>query len=197
MLLLYSVLTVTFGLSSAFFDGARKMYRNIAEGRLDYYLTLPKNVLFHSSLKTSYGAIGDLAFGLILLPFSISLFQLPLYIYFVITGTILYVSVVIIFNSLTFFFGNAERLSKTSEETFLTFASYPFSAFGGAAKFALLTLFPAGFITGIPVQTINEFSLEWTALTGLVSLVFLTIAVKLFYFGLKRYESGNLLYSKD
>ena len=197
MLLLYSILTVAYGLANSFFYGARKMHKTITDGRLDYYLTLPKNVLFHSSLKTSYSAIGDLVFGIILLPFAITLSKFPLYIYFIITGAILFISVTIIFNSLAFFLGNAERARQTGDEAFLTFASYPFSAFGGIAKFILLTLFPAGFITGIPVQTIKDFSWNWILLSGLVSLTFLVIAIAIFYVGLKRYESGNLLYSKD
>jgi ABC-2 type transport system permease protein len=197
VLLMYSFLTVTFGLASTLFYGSRKLYKTITEGRLDYYLTLPKNILFHSSLKTSYSALGDLIFGIALIPLSLTLAQLPLYIYFIITGTVLFVSVTIIFNSLALFFGNSERAAQTGDEAFLSFASYPFSAFGGMTKFILLTLFPAGFITGIPVQTIKDFSVEWSVMAGLISLVFLAIAVAVFYYGLKRYESGNLLYSKD
>ena len=197
MILLYSLLTIVFGLTSTFFYGARKMFKTIAEGRLDYYLTLPKNVLFHSSLKTSYSAIGDVIFGIILLPFAITIYQLPLFIYFTITGTILFLSMGIIFNSLAFFIGNSDRAVLTADMGFLTFASYPFSAFGGLTKFFLLTIFPAGFVTGIPIEIMKEFSWKWLGISTLVSLIFLGLAIIIFYWGLRKYESGNLLYAKD
>ncbi len=197
MILLYSILSVSFGLANSFFNGARKLQKTITDGRLDYYLVLPKNILFHASLKTSYGAVGDLVFGLILLPFSINLFQLPLYIYFVICATILFIAITIIFNSLAFFIGNSEKIRQTADEGFLTFAGYPLSVYSGSTKFILLTIFPAAFITGIPVETINSFNWTWFALTGVVSVVFLAIAIIVFYLGLRKYESGNLLYSKD
>lgn len=197
MILLYSILTVSFGLANSFFNGARRIQKTITDGRLDYYLVLPKNVLFHTSLKTAYSAVGDLAFGLILLPFSITLSQLPLYLYFVICATILFMAITIIFNSLAFFMGNAEKVRQTADEGFLTFAGYPLSVYSGATKFILLTIFPAAFITGIPVETINSFNWTWFALTGVVAVVFLAIAIVVFYWGLRRYESGNLLYSKD
>ncbi len=197
MLVLYSIATVSFGVSTAFFYGARRLYKTIAEGRLDYYLALPKNVLFHSSLRTSYSACGDILFGLMLVPFSISLSQVPLYVYFVICGSVLFTAITIIFNSLAFYIGNAERARQTGDEAFMSFAMYPFSAFGGATKFFLLTIFPAGFVTGIPVEVMREFNWMWFSLTGIVAFLFLGIAIVLFYKGLKRYESGNLMYAKD
>lgn len=197
MLVLHSIATLAFGLANTFFNGARKLHATVSEGRLDYYLTLPKNVLFHSSLKTSYSATGDFVFGLVLIPFCISFAQLPLFIYFVICATVLFVSMTLIFNSLAFYMGNAERARSTADEAFLSFAMYPFSAFGGITKFFLLTLFPAGFITGIPIQVLKEFSWQWFWITGGIAVLFLSIAILLFYKGLRKYESGNLLYAKD
>jgi len=38
----------------------------IEDGQLDYYLTLPKNVLFHVLIKMSYATSGDFVFSFIL-----------------------------------------------------------------------------------------------------------------------------------
>jgi len=187
ILLLYSVLTVSFGIVFSLFGS----------GKLDYYLTLPKNVLFHSSLKMSYSAVGDLLFGLALAPFAIGISDIPLYLYFLITGGILFFSITLIFNSLSFFIGSSERLGGIAFESILSLASYPLSVYGGITKFILLTLLPAGLISGIPVQVIRRFDLTWFLLTGAIAIVFLTVAILIFYKGLKRYESGNLLYAKD
>lgn len=197
MILLYSVVTVSFGIANFFFNNARRMDKVITEGRLDYYLTLPKNVFFHSIQKSSFSAFGDLLFGLVLIPFAISLNQIPLYAFFVILSTILFISVSVTLSSIAFYFGNAERAGRTGDEAFLTFASYPLSAFGGLTKFFLLTIFPAGFISGIPVEVLNEFSLKWMGYSALVTSIFLVISLIVFYVGLKMYESGNLLYAKD
>ena len=47
LLLLYAVLTLGFGLGVGIMGNCTRLSQIIAEGHLDFYLTLPKNVLLH------------------------------------------------------------------------------------------------------------------------------------------------------
>jgi ABC-2 type transport system permease protein len=52
---------------------------------------------------------------------------------------------------------------------------------------------PAGFTSGLPVEALRTMNLEFVALTVLGSLAVLGAGILVFYLGLRRYESGNLL----
>jgi ABC-2 type transport system permease protein len=75
----------------------------------------------------------------------------------------------------------------------ITFSSYPIVLFDGTARFLLLTILPAGLIGAIPAELVRSFSwlrlLEFYAAT----MIFLSLAVFMFYRGLRRYESGSAI----
>ena len=74
---------------------------------------------------------------------------------------------------------------------FVTFASQPASIFTGWYKVMFLTVIPAGFISLYPVELIKNFNLtDLGIMVGGCSFFFI-LAVKFFYFGLRRYTSGN------
>jgi len=63
--LLYSLAATSYGVVAVFFGARKDIPEIVFEGRLDYYLTLPKNVLFHLLIsKTSWFGLGDLIFGI-------------------------------------------------------------------------------------------------------------------------------------
>ena len=65
--LMYGLSAGGFSLVSLFAGNSFRLANIIAEGQLDYYLALPKNVLLHVLISRSdFAAIGDLLFGLIL-----------------------------------------------------------------------------------------------------------------------------------
>src|SRR3989344_6518277 len=72
-----------YGVAHVLFGNVGRLARMIEEGKIDYYLTLPKNVLLHSIVRLQYGALGDLLFGITAAFFSISFKQIPLYLYLV------------------------------------------------------------------------------------------------------------------
>ena len=65
--------------------------------------------------------------------------------------------------------------------------------FDGVARFLLFTILPAAFIGAVPAEFVRSFS--WTVLGQLllVTTVFLTLAIVVFYRGLRRYESGSAI----
>jgi ABC-2 type transport system permease protein len=99
----------------------------------------------------------------------------------------------ILWQSLSFWLGNAEGLATQMWNALITFATYPASLFQGLVRVLLFTLLPAGFLSYIPVQLLRQFDPAWFAAEVAVAVGALTVAVWVFYRGLRRYESGNLL----
>ncbi len=194
--MLFALTTVNFAIVMIFARGAFELSRTIARGELDYYLSFPKNVLWHVLVsKTEISAIGDLLFGLIIFFFSgnISLEKIGLFVVIGILTALIFLNFIIITQSITFYVGNFEEAAEQMFHALLGFAFYPQTAFYGALKIVMLTIIPAFFITTLPVQLIQKFNLQlFLILIGF--WIFTTIiATVIFKRGLRRYESGNLI----
>jgi ABC-2 type transport system permease protein len=194
LLLLYSIGMTSVGLTGVLFGHRFNMAAVIERGGLDFYLTLPKNVLLHLLVsKMSVGGFGDFIFGLVVAAFVLSWKQIPLFAFLCILSAGIIIAMAMIVGSLAFVLGRSESLERNLFMGILTFGVYPFSIFGGIPKLILLTIIPAGFITGIPVQILNEFSLKWLLIMIGVTILFLLIGIKMFYLCLKKYESGSII----
>jgi ABC-2 type transport system permease protein len=193
VMLLIAVVAVSIGLTRVLFADAAKLYKKIAEGGLDYYLALPKNVLLNSIVKLDYTGVGDLVFGLLLGSYLVGITKIPLFLLVALCGTIVFTSFMIIINSTSFFIGRGEAISSSLEVAIIVFATYPFSLFSGVSRFLLLTILPAGFIGGIPVSILQQFNLQWfLILIGFTALIAL-VAYGFFRLGLRKYESGSMI----
>jgi ABC-2 type transport system permease protein len=84
----------------------------IAQGQLDYYLLLPRNVLLHALVsRMSISGWGDIAFGLVALGIAAAsspAWFLPLALLLVCLSCAIFVGFCVSVNSLAFFIGNAE-----------------------------------------------------------------------------------------
>jgi len=195
MVLLYSIVTIAFGVAGLFFGGHKRISKMIVEGQLDYFLTLPKNSLFHAIIsKGSWFDLGDILFGVVLAIVFVPLVKLPLLLVLLIPSTIILISFGIIVESLSFYIGNSESLSDTLYEAIITFSVYPSSIYNGITRFIIMFIIPAGMMVGVPVILINQyFNWLWFLLIYAFAIAILLIAIYVFYKGLKRYESGNLI----
>jgi ABC-2 type transport system permease protein len=193
MMMVYAMIVTAFGLHGVLFGRIGEMTRIIERGGLDYYLSLPKNVLLHSILKISYECFGDLVMGLIIAVFAVPLQKWPLFLLLVITSNMVIMGWFILMNSLSFYFGRFEEAANAAASSLIMLSSYPFSVFSGLSKFILLLVIPAGFVSGVPVELMISFSWKWLLATLGFSTVFLCFAVWVFNRGLKHYESGSVL----
>ncbi len=194
LLMLYAVVTFSYGFSGFIFGNRHHVANIIAEGKLDFYLGLPKSELFHLLIsKSSAFSFGDMIFGLILAIISFSIWQWPLFLLLVIISAIISISFAVIVGSLSFYWGNAEETAKTLNLGLISFAMYPLPIFKGFVRVLILTIIPAGFVGSIPVELLNNFNWQWLLLSILVAIVFFAIAIFVFKKGLKKYESGNLI----
>jgi len=195
--LLFAVVAFSFGIGSLFAGntGANLAYL-IAQGRLDYYLVLPRNLLLHIIFsRMQVSAVGDLAFGLIAFFFAARLHLLDwlLFIAVTIPAALIFIAFATIAGSLAFYMGNAQYASQQMANAILTFSLYPHTLFSGVTRFLLYTAIPAFFIGAVPAEIIKER--EGTLLLALwgVVVVIWIIATAVFYYGLRRYESGSAI----
>jgi len=195
MMLLYSIVTIAYGIGGVFFGNRNAIAKIIVEGRLDYYLTLPKNILYHLiSSKCSWYALGDFILGVVLAIMFLSLKQVPLFILLVLLSSAIIIAFGIIVGSLTFYIENSEETSIALWNSLIALSSYPLSVYQGITKIIILLVIPAGFVSGIPVELLRSFNWTWLIYMIGFTILITLVAITVFYKGLKKYESGNLLY---
>lgn len=194
--MLFAVITLAFGVAYTFAGNAARLSYLIAQGRLDYYLALPRPVLPHLLFsRMGQSTVGDLVFGVVAFLFTGRLDPVSVGLFVLVTllVSVLFVSFSVITGSFSFFIGNATMLSDRLQQTLLTFGLYPFNLFSGAVRLILLTLVPAAFVGAVPVQVVQLHDPAALALLVGVTVLFALLAVGLFRFGLRRYESGSAL----
>src|SRR5205823_4109734 len=95
--------------------------------------------------------------------------------------------------SLTFYLGNAGVLCEQWRSAVISFSTYPQTLFSGFAKLVLFTAVPAAFVSYMPVEALRMLSVWYVAVSLCGAIAILAVGTILFYVGLRRYESGNLL----
>ena len=196
MMLLFGISATAWGIAAFFFGHFTTLAEVIIQGRLDYYLSLPRPVLLHVLASKSIGSgFGDIIYGIF--SFLISGYLTPdgflRYLLGVMTGVCIFIAFLTIIQSLTFWLGNTVALSQIALSAVLTFSLYPSALFDTTTKFILLTIIPAALIGTIPAEFVRSFT--WLALVQLLAgaLIFLFGAVSIFRLGLRRYESGSAI----
>jgi len=196
VILLFAMTAFSFGLSFGLFANSSNISTLIEEGGLDFYLVLPKDPLLNILLgRFSMSAIGDLLFGLIIL-FMVEGFRIEALSKFILAGTfagLILCSFSVTVHSLTFFIKRGTGFAKLMVEAIVCFSTYPITLFEGMAKIALFTLLPAAFISAVPVSIVKDFTWEKVFIMAGVTLAAIIISRFVFYTGLRRYTSGNLI----
>ena len=194
---LWAVAAMGFGIAAGLFGNSRpEGVRVIISGRMDYYLSLPRNVLLHF-LGGSIGvaALGDILLGLgaYIIVVRPDATHLALFLALTACTALILLSFGVLVNSFAFWLGNTEGLGMQMTNAMLTFATYPLDLFSTAVKVALFSIVPAGFASYIPVTVLREFHLVRLAVLLGFTAGLTGVAVLVFYAGLRRYESGSLL----
>lgn len=198
VLLLWGIASGTYGVSRFFFKNAFSLSHLIIDGKLDSYLVQPKNVLL-SAITTSVdaSAIGDIIYAYIIL--FIYGFTIPKFILlnlFMISGGLILTAISVILSSFSFWFGSSEAITDTGNSLMTNIATYPEGIFKGIVKALLFTLIPIGLVNYIPVKLLVSFDLNVFILVIISTIVIIATAFIIFYRGLKRYSSSNLMIAK-
>ena len=172
MLFLFGVVATGFGAGTYLFGNAIRLSSLIAEGQMDYYLSLPRPVLLHAlASRSNASSAGDFTYGL---------FSFGAAIYF--SGS---------FNGLMLLRFALGCLAAMA--VLVSFSLYPITLFDGTAKLVLFTLIPAAFIGALPAEFVRKFDLLQLVQICAGGAIFLLLAVFVFYRGLRRYESGSAI----
>jgi ABC-2 type transport system permease protein len=196
MYITYGVLASAFGLVALLFGNAFSLSDIINNGRLDYYLSLPRPVLLHTiASRTIASGMGDFTYGFLSFGLSgqFSWDGLLRFILATLLAATVFAAFLILMHSLAFWMGVISNFVSLGVNAMLTFGIYPITLFDNYAKLILFTLIPAAFVGAVPAEFIRAFS--WQTLAELLAgaVIFLLLAVTIFRLGLKRYESGSAI----
>jgi ABC-2 type transport system permease protein len=190
----FGITASAFGLVSLLFGNAFFLGDIISKGRLDYYLSLPRPVLLHAVASRSVASgMGDFSYGVLsyLISGAASWDGLLRFLAAVLLAAAVFAAFLMIVQSLAFWIGTTSYLSGIAVNAMVTFAIYPITLFDPAARLILFTLVPAALMGAVPASFVRSFGWGTLGELALGALVFLGLAVVLFYTGLKRYESGS------
>ena len=198
LLLLWGIAAGAYGVAHFFFEKSFHLSDAINSGKLDAYIVQPKNILLSaitSDIKIS--ALGDILFSILVYFFvGFSIGGFFLFLFFIITGGILLTTISIILNSLSFWFQNTDLISDVGNTLMVNFGTYPDGIFKGVTRALLFTIIPIGIAYYIPVKIITEFNLYLFVIDIGVCLLLVVFAYIIFYKGIKRYSSSNLMSSR-
>ncbi len=196
VLTIWAIAALGFGLSLGVFGNCWFYAQIVAEGRLDFYLLLPRPVLLHVLVsRMSPSAWGDAAFGLALYLAVARPTPAELGAFLVVSlaAGVIITAFGSIVNALAFWLGQAEGLAQQLQGILITFSTYPTTLFTGVVRVVLFTAIPAGFIAYVPVRFLREWEpWQMAAVLG-AAAAYALAGVLVFARGLRRYESGNLV----
>lgn len=198
VLLFWGIAAGIFGFSRCFFYKAFSLCDIINEGKLDSFLVQPKNILISViSSDVSVSAIGDLIYAyIVLFLYGINFENFFLFTFFIICGGMTVANISIITSSLSFWFNKSDAVMDTVNSLMINFATYPDGIFKGITKIILYTIVPVGIVNYIPVKLLIHFDIKLFCILLATTAFFMGFAFFIFYKGLKKYSSSNLMISK-
>ena len=198
VLLLWAIAASTYGFSHFIFKKSYSLSDIITNGKLDSFLVQPKNVLISViTTDVEVSALGDIIYGYIVLTISgLTITKFLLFTLFSITGAIIITDIAVLLGSLSFWFGKSDMIADTGNSLMTNFATYPDGIFKGVSRILLLTVIPVGLTSYFPVWIMTEFNLMLTLVILFITAILTTLTFIVFYKGLRRYSSSNLMISK-
>jgi ABC-2 type transport system permease protein len=196
MYITFGVLASSFGLVSLLFGNTFMLGDIVNNGRLDYYLSLPRPVLLHAvASRMISSGMGDFTYGFISYALSgqFTWGGLLRFLLAILLAAVVFASFLILVNSLAFWVGVVSSFTNLMVNAMLTFGIYPITLFDNYAKLILFTVIPAALMGAVPAELIRSFT--WQTLVELLvgAMILLGLAVTVFRLGLKRYESGSAI----
>lgn len=196
---LQGFVALAFGIVFSGGGGIIRMSETVANGAFDRYLLAPKNLLGRVATSNfRISALGDIVFGIACLAIyavliGASIWQILLIVYLSLLASIVFFAAMTIIHSVSFLFIDAHSIVGGFFETFLTPALFHGGAFQGVLRFIFTFVIPSLVVGTLPVEMIKNFSFSNLLMLTLMTAAWMFLAVKVFYFGVRRYESSNLM----
>lgn len=195
VLLLWGLAASTYGVSRFFFRKSFNLSQTIVSGALDNYIVQPKSILLSAIIsECEPSALGDIIFGYIMyFMYGFKIHTFILFTLFTITGGLMIVAVAVILGSLSFWLTNSDQIADVGNSLVTNFATYPDGIFKGVARMMLYTIIPVGITNFIPSRAIISFNPTLLLINIGATILFILTAFAIFYRGLRRYSSSNLM----
>jgi ABC-2 type transport system permease protein len=196
MFLVFGISASAFGLAGILLGNAFNLSDIIVNGRLDYYLSLPRPTLLHVLASRSVpSGMGDFLYGFISYAVSGQFTPdgLARFILAVVLATAVFIAFLVAVQSLSFWTGTGGTFTALATNAIITFALYPITLFNQGAKLILFLVVPAAFMGAVPAGFVRSFSWPTLGLMTLAAVGFLSFSILVFHFGLRRYESGSAI----
>ncbi|MFW5853240.1 MAG: ABC-2 family transporter protein [Patescibacteria group bacterium] len=189
----------SYGLVFSVGAGLRKIADYVANGGFDRFMLSPKNLIIR--IATSFfnaSAVGDMVFGMSCLIIYMvfiqaNLVQIFLIILLIFISALVFLSATITIYSASFLFTDANAITGSLFELFMTPTLFHGGAFQGLTRFIFTFLIPSLLIGTLPVEIVKNISLSVFSLVLVLSFLWFILGIKLFYWGVKRYESTNFM----
>ena len=114
-----------------------------------------------------------------------------------IIGGLIFTAIAVSAHTLSFYVGDATTIENMATEFAINFSIYPDTIFAPAVRALMYSLIPMGLAVHIPLRLVEKFSplLALAALGGAV--LYGGLSCGFFYRGLRRYESGNVIVTRQ
>lgn len=179
--------------------GIIKLADYTASGVFDRFMLSPKNLLIRIATSSfSVSGLGDMVFGitcLVIYSFLIhtSIYQVSLIALLIILSTVIFLAAAIAIYSTSFFFMDANSVTKSLFELFLTPSLFHGGVFQGVMRFIFTFLIPSLLVGALPVEIVRDISLEKLLLVSVLAIFWFVISIKIFNRAVRKYESSNFM----
>ena len=197
ILLVYSIATLSYGLSRFFFNGFNNVSKQLKRGDFYIHLIKPFNeILSIVSQNISLERIGQIVLGLGILVISLNKnhnIQKILLIFFIINGTIIYSSLFIISAAVSFWVIESKEIMGIMTHGTLRAIVYPLSIYKKYLRDFMTYIVPVAFISYYPSIILLKKSMDKKILiiTWLVGILVFMFSIFLWKFGIKKYEGSG------
>lgn len=122
-----------------------------------------------------------------------TIYQILLMVLLVIISTIVFLAAVIAIYSMSFFFTDANSVTGSLFELFLTPSIFHGGAFQGAMRFIFTFIIPSLLIGTLPVEIVRDISLKKLLLVIILAIFWFVLSINIFNKAVKKYESSNFM----
>jgi ABC-2 type transport system permease protein len=195
LLVAYGSVCFSVGFVETFFYGLKDLPRMVETGQLDSFLLQPKNVILNIAMsKGDMSALGELITGVLLISYSgYFINSFPAIILILSLSTVFMFSLLLYISCISFFVKNSFDFIRELNLNAIIVATQPNVAYRGLLKMLTFTILPVAFLSFFPIEFLRTGYWYYLCVTVVGTLFFFGLACWIFYIGLKRYESGNII----
>ncbi|MCR5419133.1 MAG: ABC transporter permease [Lachnospiraceae bacterium] len=206
MLLLFSLVYMTYGILIIFFTGLRDFGHTVRDGSFDRYILRPRGLLFQLIFANAdwFAAVGHGGLGILLFVISaakLGVVWTPLrvlyYVFAIIGGVLIQGAIFLFLATLNIYLLETNMLKEVFYWNMRKFSGYPMSIFHKAIQFVMTFIVPFAFVNYFPAQFILRkddmaaYSEIFMYIAPFVGIVLYMLAYLFWRFSIKYYKSSG------